>query len=62
MTNGRTIPLKQHNFILKKLEVGLTDIMELLASRNLPPTLLAVSRFAPEGGHVSLKLTDALVG
>ena len=23
MTNGRTIPLKQHNFILKKLEVGL---------------------------------------
>jgi hypothetical protein len=24
VTNGRTIPLKQHNFILKKLEVGLT--------------------------------------
>ena len=24
VTNGRTIPLKQHNFILKKLEVGLS--------------------------------------
>jgi hypothetical protein len=56
-TSARSIPARVKRHVISPRAVLAHHRCVCL---NLP-TLLAVSRFAPEGGHVSLKLTDALV-